>query len=291
MLVRDGSDGLEVCMLKRHLNSDFVGGAFVFPGGKVDDEDRSELAQVVCAGRSDAEASTLLGVDSGGLGFFVAGLRECFEEAGILLAYPAGHTGGNLYSPKDDAAESRLAKFRGDVNAKRVSFLEACQRANVTLAVDRVLYFAHWITPELAPKRYDTRFFVAAVPPGQTAIHDDYETVETVWIRPPDALARADSGEFELIFPTLRNLQAISRFATAEELLDAAAAVESVPTVLPRVVSDGLGVRIVLPGDPGYEDAIGAVPDRPATELTAEEVSAAISRIGSDGRMRPDAPT
>ncbi len=91
MLVRDawfeGHPALEVCMLQRHLNSDFVGGVYVFPGGKVDDEDRTPAAEDACALRSDAEASAMLGVESGGLAFWVAALRECFEEAGVLLAY------------------------------------------------------------------------------------------------------------------------------------------------------------------------------------------------------------
>ena len=112
-------------------------------------------------------------------------------------------------------------------------FLDACRAEGLRLATDRVHYFSHWITPEPAPKRYDTRFFVAAVPPGQVPIHDDHETVDTVWVRPDDALARARAGEFDLIFPTMKNLEAISRFATSGELLAAAAAVERVPTVLP----------------------------------------------------------
>ena len=289
MLVRDSTDGLEVCMLRRHLDSDFVGGAYVFPGGKVDEEDRSELAQTVCAGRSDAQASAILDVGSGGLAFFVAALRECFEEAGILLAYPAGATGGALYRPQDEAAEARLARFRVEVNAKRVGFLEACERAKVLLAVDRVLYFSHWITPEPAPKRFDTRFFLACVPPGQTAIHDDYETVETVWVRPQEALDRNDAGEFDLIFPTVKNLQAISRFASADALIEAAAAVEQVPAVLPRVISDGNGARIVLPGDPDYEKAVGTWnPTAASGGLTPEQVQAAVRSVGSDGRVRRD---
>jgi 8-oxo-dGTP pyrophosphatase MutT (NUDIX family) len=288
MLVRDSDEGLEICMLRRHLDSDFVGGAFVFPGGKVDDADRTDLARQVCAGRTDEQASELLGVDSGGLAFFVAALRECFEEAGILLAYPAGSTGGDLYRPQDEDAEARLAHFRAEVNAKKVGFLEACTRANVSLAVDRVLYFSHWITPEMAPKRFDTRFFIACVPPGQTAIHDDFETVETVWIRPKDALARSEAGEFDLIFPTIKNLQAVARFDTASELLDAAAAFESVPAVLPRVVSDSHGVRIVLPGDPGYEDLVPPAGARSGSEMTSDEVSAVIRSIGTDGRIRSD---
>ena len=98
---------------------------------------------------------------------------------------------------------------------------------------------------------------MAALPPGQVPIHDDHETVDTVWVRPDDALARAKAGEFDLIFPTMKNLEAISRFATSGDLLAAAAAVERVPTVLPRVVADERGFRILLPGDPGYDEAVG----------------------------------
>ncbi len=229
-----------------------------------------------------------MGLGSGGLAFFVAALRECFEEAGILFAYPAGASGGALYRPQDVSAESRLALFRAEVNAKRVGFLDACERANVQLAVDRVLYFSHWITPEPAPKRFDTRFFVASVPPGQTAIHDDFETVETVWIPPQEALDRNDAGEFDLIFPTVKNLQAISRFSTSDALLEAAAAVEHVPAVLPRVISDGHGARIVLPGDPDYEQAVGTWVPTPASGLTTAQVQAAVRSVASDGRVRRD---
>ena len=115
-------------------------------------------------------------------------------------------------------------------------------------------YFAHWITPRGAPRRYDTRFFVAAAPPGQIAAHDAGETIDEVWISPHDALERHRAGEIEVIFPTIRNLQAIGRFATSTELLAAAARASSaVPTIEPRVVPDGNGMRIVLPGDPAYE--------------------------------------
>ena len=120
-------------------------------------------------------------------------------------------------------------------------------------------YFAHWITPRGAPRRYDTRFFVAAAPPGQIAAHDAGETIADVWISPHDALARHRAGEIEIIFPTIRNLQAIGRFATSAELLAAAEEASSaVPAIEPRVVPDGNGMRIVLPGDPGYERGAGA---------------------------------
>ena len=121
-------------------------------------------------------------------------------------------------------------------------------------------YFAHWITPRGAPRRYDTRFFVAAAPPGQIAAHDAGETIAEVWISPHDALARHRAGEIDIIFPTIRNLQVIGRFDTSRALLGAAEEASSaVPAIEPRVVPDGNGMRIVLPGDPGYER--GAVPD------------------------------
>ncbi len=258
MLVRDAGAGggavLEVCMLQRHLNSDFVGGAYVFPGGKVDDEDRTAAAEEACARRSDAEASAMLGVGSGGLAFWVAALRECFEEAGVLLAYEGDDDDVLVSSAPDSVA--RLSALRASLNAGEVRFLDACRQAGLRLATDRVHYFSHWITPEPAPKRYDTRFFVAALPAGQVPVHDDHETVDTVWVRPDDALARAAAGEFDLIFPTMKNLEAIARFETSADLLAAAAAVERVPTVLPRVVVDDRGFRILLPGDPGYEEAV-----------------------------------
>jgi hypothetical protein len=131
--------------------------------------------------------------------------------------------------------------------------------------VGDIHYFAHWITPRGAPRRYDTRFFVAAAPPGQIAAHSAGETIADVWITPGDALARHRAGEIEIIFPTIRNLQVISRFSSGRELLAAAAsASSSVPAIEPRVVADGNGMRIVLPGDPGYEEA--PVPDPSGSE-------------------------
>ena len=314
MLVRDAEDQgsgarLEVCMLRRHLDSDFVGGAYVFPGGKVDDEDRSAEAGEVCAGRDDRQASAMLGIDSGALAFWIAALRECFEEAGVLVARlrpsadddvadaargDAEARPGGSTSPTATASwpglesTARLEALRRALNAGEIGFVEACRRDGLELAVDRVHYFSHWITPEPAPKRYDTRFFVAALPPGQVPIHDDYETTDTVWVRPDDALARARAGEFDLIFPTMKNLEAISRFTTSGELLAAAAAIETVPTVLPRVVADQRGVRILLPGDPGYEEAVSP-PARPAGSMTPAEMGAVVRSIGQDGTSRPPA--
>lgn len=254
MVVRDGEEGkapLEVLMVRRNLAADFVGGAFVFPGGAVEGSDGTPEAAETCAGRDDGDASVVLGLESGGLAFWVAALRECFEEAGLLLAYEAD---GSLLSLAEPDVEARFGLLRAELNAGRCSLVDICRSERLALAADRLHYFAHWITPEGAPRRYDTRFFVAAAPPDQTSAHDAGETVADVWVSPAEALRRHRRGDIELIFPTIRMLQAIGRFTTSAELLAAAAALDTVPAVLPRVVADGRGLRILLPGDPGYED-------------------------------------
>jgi 8-oxo-dGTP pyrophosphatase MutT (NUDIX family) len=262
MLVRDtatpaGANALEVLMVRRNLRSDFVGGAYVFPGGAVDLLDGGAEAEALCAGRSHAEANALLGVESGGLAYWVAVVRETFEEAGLLLAR---REGGPRLLAGDPDEEAHFVAARTQVNAGTLRFLDLCRNERLRLGVGDVHYFAHWITPRGAPRRYDTRFFVAAAPPGQIAAHSAGETIAEVWITPQDALARHRAGEIEIIFPTIRCLQAVGRFSSSGDLLRAAERASSaVPTIEPRVVPDGNGMRIVLPGDPGYEQA--PVPD------------------------------
>ena len=276
MVVRDGegAGALEVLMVRRNLRSDFVGGAYVFPGGAVDRADAGREAEAVCTGRTDAEASTVLGVPSGGLAYWVAVLRECFEEAGVLLATTAR---GEPLSFDDPEDAQRFVMYRDAVNEGRRRFLDVCHDEGLRLPVGQVHYFAHWVTPEGAPRRYDTRFFVARAPRGQRPVHDAGETIATEWLAPAEALRRHREGQIELIFPTIRNLQAIGRFEDATSLLDAAAAASgSVPTVEPRVVHDGgAGMRIVLPGDEGYEQAERA--RAPADPATFNEAVRAVS--------------
>lgn len=262
MLVRDRDDGtgMEVFMLRRNLNSDFVGGAYVFPGGAVDEADRHADLEAVCHGRSDDQASVLLGVDRGGLAYWVAAIRECFEEAGVLLAYLGDSR--DMISFKDPDVAERFNGHRKVVDSGEVRLLEVCDMEGLRLAVDQIHYFSHWITPVGPPRRYDTRFFVCAAPPEQVPLHDDRETIANTWIQPQEALDRHGKGEFEIIFPTIKNLEAIARFERSADLLAAAAAIEEVPTIVPRIASapDGHGVRILLPGDPGYDEAVPPPP-------------------------------
>ena len=253
IVVRDGDDGgLETFMLRRNVESEFVKGAYVFPGGAVDEADRHEDLEPICEGKTDAEASALLGIDSGGLAYWVAAIRECFEEAGLLLAYGGD---GKLLRLEDPDVVDSFAAHRRAVDSGERRLVEVCAEEGLRLAVDSMHYFSHWITPEGQPRRYDTRFFVARAPEAQEALHDEVETIASVWITPADALARYQAGELDLMPPTMITLQQIGRFDRADDLLAAAAANTDIPLMEPRFVRDQGGVRILLPGDPGYDDA------------------------------------
>jgi 8-oxo-dGTP pyrophosphatase MutT (NUDIX family) len=244
MLVRDAPE-LEVFMLRRTLAAEFMGGAYVFPGGAVDAGDRAPELLRRCHGRDDSTASTQLGLHTGGIGFWVAAIREAFEEAGVLLARsPAS---GELVDLDEPGVADRLEAARREVGRGQRPFVDVVVSEDLVLDTAALHLFSHWITPPGAPRRYDTWFFVAAAPEGHAYLHDDSETVASAWIRPTDALAGAEGGELEIIFPTMRNLEQLARFATARELLEAVSASE------PRVVADAGGARILLPGDPDYE--------------------------------------
>lgn len=235
MLVRDASGrrggSLEVLMLRRHPESVFAADAWVFPGGRVDEGDRSGTP--IALGPSDAEASRALGLPSGGLAYWVAAARECFEEAGILLARHA-HTGawldtstlsfrGTPPSPRWSAA--RLARYRRDVHAGVTSLGAVLEAEGLVLDLSGVHYVSHWITPPgFTARRFDTRFFLAVAPPGQIASHDATETVESRWTAPAEALARGADGEIHLVIPTIANLEALARFSSTTELVAAARA-------------------------------------------------------------------
>jgi 8-oxo-dGTP pyrophosphatase MutT (NUDIX family) len=208
-VVRDGRDGLEVFMVRRTVAAVFSPGAHVFPGGAVDQEDRLVELELRCDGLNDATASVVLGVPAGGLGYFVAAARECFEEAGLLLA----RHDGELVADAD-----RYRPHRDALNAGARSMLDVCIAESLTLAVDLLMPFGHWITPVGPPRRFDTRFFVAPAPPGQDPSHDGWETTEGLWMRPVDVLAAADRGHVDLIEPTRHTLSALTDYQLVDDV-------------------------------------------------------------------------
>lgn len=261
MLLRDGRDGLEVCMLQRNLQSDFVGGAYVFPGGGVDREDAEADLEEIFIGRSDEDASRLVGVEQGGLAFWVAAIRESFEEAGVLLAIDRDD---RVVSFSDPEVAARFEVHRADVDHGRRRLAAICVEEHLRLDVGAIHYFSRWVTPLGAPRRYDTRFFVAAAPEEQEALHDDREVIGTRWLTPEAALADHDAGRITMIFPTVRTMVALARFDTAAAVLEHAAGQGAIEPVLPLIEDVGGGMRIVLPGDPeqtgGVYDAFTAEP-------------------------------
>jgi len=248
---------LEVLMLRKTVKADLSGGAHVFPGGTLEVADGSAKIAELCSGRDDADASAQIGVSSGGLAFWVAAVRESFEEAGILLAYAADEKPVSFSDPE---VAARFQACREALNRKEQTLLGICRDEGLTLALDRIHYFSHWITPEGVPRRYDTRFFIAEAPVDQTAHNDGSETVENRWIAPEKALRLAAEGKMALVFPTMKNLEAMSRFASAADLLAHTRTIKEVSTSLPRLSIDGREVRILLPGDPGYEDLTAEPP-------------------------------
>jgi 8-oxo-dGTP pyrophosphatase MutT (NUDIX family) len=249
--VRDGPNGYEILMLRRNLNSDFVGGAYVFPGGRVDEADAGPAAQRRTLGLSDEEASRRLSLESGGLAYYVACLRELFEEAGLLIACDED---GEPVQFRDDQSIHRFAASRREVNAGTLDFITMMERERLVLDLRGLEYVAHWVTPVGPPRRFDTRFFVALAPSSQVATHDAGETVADQWIRPVDALEAHARGDLEMIFPTIRNLEAIAHFRSSHDVLEYARSLIDVVRVEPRIVTRGGEVRILLAGDDGYED-------------------------------------
>ncbi len=232
MLVRDGVRGIEVLMLRRHPDAVFAADAWVFPGGAVDPDDGDQGV----LGPSDADASATIGVPSGGLAFFVAAARECFEEAGVLLARHAGS--GTALDTSAVLDATRFGRHRRDLLAGRRSLAEMLSSEDLLLDLTGMCYVSHWITPPGPPRRFDTRFFVATAPAGQAASHDTSETVESVWTTPARALERRRAGETHLVFPTIKNLEALARFPATADLLAAARALDSVPLMAPRFPHD-----------------------------------------------------
>jgi glyoxylase-like metal-dependent hydrolase (beta-lactamase superfamily II)/8-oxo-dGTP pyrophosphatase MutT (NUDIX family) len=242
VVVRDAPGGLQVLLLCRAERGDHNSGAWVFPGGTVDKTDAQWRG--LCDGSDDAATSTRLGIAEGGLDYAITAIRECFEECGLLFARRAGALLG------DDSA--RLAPWRAPLNAGERSLGEFCAAEGLRLAVDELAYFSHWLTPLGRAKRYDTRFFVAVAPAGQTAQHDGTEMVGMHWLRPADALARSDS--LKLMGPTRATLSAIGAFNDTAALMAYARGPRTVSLINPRIGAGSQGLRPVMPHEHAWAE-------------------------------------
>ena len=252
MLVRDGREGLEVFMLQRTLKAVFASGMYVFPGGAVDDADRSPDVESWCDGLADRQASGVLEVAAGGLAYWIAAIRECFEEAGVLLAR---RPDGAFVRFDEPEVEARYLAHRSAVHSAQLRLIDLCANEGLRLATDDIHYVSHWITPIGERRRFDTRFFVARAPQAQEPLHDEHETIASLWVRPADALARQERGDLAMIAPTMKNLELLVPHATADEVLAATASLGRPPAIQPKLRLDDDGrVEVVMPSDPDFAD-------------------------------------
>jgi 8-oxo-dGTP pyrophosphatase MutT (NUDIX family) len=255
VVLRDSLSGPEVFMVRRHEATAFMGGAHVFPGGRVDAADHG-ADEGWCDGIAHA-ARQLGGLPPAeAAAYHVAAARELFEEAGVLLARDAR---GEFVSLGGGADHERFKQDRKDVHAVRATLRAVLEREHLRLALDALVLFAHWVTPPIDTRQFDTRFFMTRVPPHQAPAHDDAETTHGVWMTAPVAIARSQKREIVLPPPTWSTLRELEPFTSVDDALAWARrrrVVRREPTLLEQE-----GVRMLLvPGDPLHPAPAGDEP-------------------------------
>ena len=247
ILMREVDEGgFEIFLVKRSSRSSF-GNLYVFPGGKLDPEDSSEDLYKYCEDMNDAEASKKLGIKSNGLSYWIACVRECFEEVGVLLINPNDLLTQNAV---------KLNHLRKELNSKKITFKDICVSESLRLRAKNIVPCAHWITPTIEPKRFDTRFFLAKVESSQLASHDGYELTESFWIKPSDALKKLADGQMNMIIPTIKNIEKLAEFSSSTEAFDHFEGLgdNAIPPILPKFIKqDGKWIGF-FPGEEGYEN-------------------------------------
>jgi 8-oxo-dGTP pyrophosphatase MutT (NUDIX family) len=239
-----GRGEMEVFMMVRHYEIDFNSGALVFPGGSVDQSDTEIIA------RSELYSGGE-GLDASDLSFRIAAIRETFEESGILLARPRGS--GALIDA--DRAGEIEAAGRAALCERKTTFAKVLADHGMVLALDLLVPYAHWITPEGVPKRFDTWFFLAAAPPDQAGAHDGKESTDSIWLSPREALAGGESGRFKLPFPTTRNLIRLGKQDSVKAALDEASG-KPIVTVTPVVTKLDGRRQLRIPLEAGYDGEV-----------------------------------
>jgi len=240
LMLRDTEVGPEVFMIKRHQNMNFAAGALVFPGGRLDQADGDESRLQYCTGASHLSAQERA--------LRVCAIRETFEESGILLA----HDGDAPEFLSGDRVRDLQAQYRDKLNQGDINIWDIASAENLKLACENLTLFAHWITPEGRPRRYDTMFYLVAAPVEQTASHDRSESVDSTWTLPSKALQDADAGIWTIVFVTRSNLARLSdNGRDVAALIRHAEETEVVP-LTPKLTPDSGGIRFSIPPGHGY---------------------------------------
>jgi 8-oxo-dGTP pyrophosphatase MutT (NUDIX family) len=240
-LLRDSPSRMEILLLRRDRSASFVPGAYVFPGGRVDRADWMKKTLARVDGLTPETAADRLGLadtNPPAIAYYVAALREAFEETGILIG-----VGPNSEAPPTAAEDANIEVLRNGLMEGHVSFTEALEQLSCRIDGSSIEYLAHWITPEREPRRFDTRFFAARVQADTKPMFDPREMTDAVWVTPQDAISRNQAGTLPMIFPTISTLQQLADYATAEDALREIGNA-SIPTVLPRLIITEKGVRL-----------------------------------------------
>lgn len=246
VLMRDSNEGLEILLMRRNRNSGFVPGAYVFPGGRVDRSDGESASATLVDGLTPEQSAQRLALKDpfGAMAYYMAALREAFEETGILVGVlPDGS------SPPTAADDEAVDAVRDRLMGDELRFSDVLTELNCRVAGDAIEYIAHWITPIPEPRRYDTRFFAARVPEGTAAIVDPREMTDAIWITPGGALRRCDEGTLPMVFPTIKTLEELEEYPTVDQALDGFGSAP-VRTILPTLVITPTGVGLEIDGDP-----------------------------------------
>jgi len=232
----------------------FMANAYVFPGGKLDDLDHASALHEYCEGRTAEETQRVLDdVEAGeAVALYVAALRETFEEAGVLLARDAQ---GQFLDFGQADVRARFADHREALNDGKTSLLEMVEKENLRLALDQIFYWDHWVTPEIEPKRYAARFFVAMLPPSQEPFHDQKETTDSVWFTPSEAIALYDEGGMQLAPPTYKVILDLQKTPRMEDVFALARERRAISPVLPVAKFEEGQLVLMLPEDRDYPGA------------------------------------
>ena len=217
IVIREASPSYEIFMLKRTSKASFASDMFVFPGGRVDGDDHLHKYDAYRHGPTKAQNLQVKALGEVWRGFWIAAIRETFEEAGLLLAYDQH---GDMISFANDDVHARFSAYRDPLHDGELSLLDVCERESLRLAVDHVHFYNRFITPIGRPRRFDTRFFIASAPESQRGTHDAQETVDSIWITPQDALARHADGSFGLMNVTRIQLEWLAEYANKQAVLD-----------------------------------------------------------------------
>jgi 8-oxo-dGTP pyrophosphatase MutT (NUDIX family) len=279
--------GFEVFLLKRHEKSSFMGGNYVYPGGRVDRGDGSLETCALCRGLTPEEARRVLGhalSPEESLAHWIAAVRELFEEAGVLIA---SDRAGNLVELGGGVIQARFSSYRDQLQKGQLTICRIAQEEKILFSLDHLHYYAHWITPEAQPQRFDTRFFLARHPPGQEASFDRKETTAGIWLTPRHALKDNLEGTVALSPPTLKTLEDLSRYQSIEEVFGTLEK-SRINTILP-VLTKGPGDSVILfPWDPEYEIfRKGDIPDPANHGRPSREGDHSTRVVLKEGRWLP----